>query len=238
MQLHCPQCDRAILAEDINIDALLAKCRDCHTIFSFRGNERRSNERGETMKNAFRPRDPVPLPAKLRVEQLGSALRVTWSWFQWHFWFLVFFCVFWDGFLLVWYTVGIAAGAPILFLVFPLLHVAVGVGLTYFVLCGFVNSTTLEIAGGNLAIRHGPLPWPGNLSRPVQDFRQFYCHERTVHNKRSSREVYDVHALLMDGTDLKLISSLTDSQQALYLEQQIEDQLRIKDEPVGGELPR
>lgn len=234
MKLHCPHCDREILAEDININAVLAKCRNCHTVFSFR-----CNLQGEAVeKVAFRPRGPVPLPANLQVEELGSSFRVRWRWFQWHLVFLVLFCVIWDGFLVVWYTIGFLTGAPILFLVFPLLHVAVGVGLTYFVVCGFLNSTTLEITGGNLAIRHGPLPWRGNLSRPVQDFRQFYCQERAIHSKNSLRHVYDVHALLVDGSDLRLVSALTDSQQALYLEQQIEDKLRIKDEPVGGELPR
>jgi len=234
MQLRCPHCDQQILAEDININAVLAKCRACHTVFSFHG-----DVPGEAAPEAvFRPRAPVPLPARLQVEELGSAFRARWRWFQWHMVFLVFFCVFWDGFLVVWYATGLATGAPIVFLVFPLLHVSVGVGLTYYVACGFLNTTTLEIAGGNLAIRHGPLPWRGNFKVPVQDVRQLYCQERAVHNKRSVHHVYDVHALLADGDDLTLVSALPDSQQALYLEQQIEARLRIKDEPVGGELPR
>lgn len=234
MPLRCPHCNQPIRSEDVNIKDVLAKCRSCHTIFSFH----RDVEGRAVSKAPFRPREPVPLPPKLHVEELGSEFRVRWRWFQWSLGCLVFFCVFWDGFLVVWYTAGIAGGAPLIFLLFPLLHVAVGVGLTYFVLCGFINSTTLQIVGGNLSIRHGPLPWRGNLSHPVQDFRQFYCQERLVQDKGSTRQTYDLHAVLTDGSDLKLVSDLTDSAQALYLEQQIEDRLRIKDEPVKGELPR
>jgi hypothetical protein len=41
---------------------------------------------------------------------------------------------------------------------------------------------------------------------------------------------------LRDGTKLKLLSSLQDLDQALFVEQQIEQHLRIADERVPGEV--
>src|SRR5690606_5247899 len=86
------------------------------------------------------------LPDWLRVGQGGGGLVFTRRWFQPVFLFLAFFCLMWDGFLVVWYgiafaTLGTAKGPGLMMFVFPLIHVAVGVGLTYYTICGFFNRT-------------------------------------------------------------------------------------------------
>jgi hypothetical protein len=47
-------------------------------------------------------------------------------------------------------------------MVFPICHVAVGVGLTYYVIAGFLNKSTIFLDDAILAVRHGPVPWLGN----------------------------------------------------------------------------
>ena len=35
MQLTCPDCQEPIRADDVNIDALVAKCAACNSVFRF-----------------------------------------------------------------------------------------------------------------------------------------------------------------------------------------------------------
>ena len=62
--------------------------------------------------------------------------------------------------------------APWIMKVFPIAHVAVGVGLTYYTVAGFVNSTVLRVSEGQLAVRQGPFPWPGNRTLHTSDLDQ------------------------------------------------------------------
>jgi hypothetical protein len=116
---------------------------------------------------------------------------------------------------------------------------AVGVGLTYFTLAGFLNQTTIEVDTFRLSIRHGPLPWFGNCTLPAAEIGQLYCQERTRRqNNGGSSTTYSVSAVTKGGRQVKLVSTLEDQDQALFIEQQIEQYLGIEDRPVGGELAR
>ena len=44
--------------------------------------------------------------------------------------------------------------------------------------------------------------------------------------------------MLRDGDEKKLISNLDSADVGLFLEQQVEDLLKIQDQPVAGELAR
>lgn len=189
------------------------------------------------------PRAAVPMPPRFTVEQ-GASLKITWRWFGPQFLFLVFFCVFWDGFLVFWYAAafgmaatGSASGsAPML--LFPLLHVGVGIGLSYYTICGFVNSTVIEAGSGRLSVKHGPLPWRGNIDIDSSQFEQL-CSEEMVHRgKNGVTRTYDVSAVDRDGVWRKLVKGLPEPAQALFLEQALESHLSIVDRPAGGELPR
>jgi hypothetical protein len=49
-------------------------------------------------------------------------------------------------------------------IVFPICHVAVGVGLTYYVIAGFLNKSSIFLDEAVLAVRHGPVPWFGSCT--------------------------------------------------------------------------
>lgn len=104
---------------------------------------------------------PAPIGYRDAPSSEPPKLVIRFRWFRWIAVFLVFFCIAWDGFLVTWYTVGLTSGAPLIALVFPILHVAVGVGMTYYTLALLVNRTRIAIEGGRLRVRHGPLPWRG-----------------------------------------------------------------------------
>lgn len=158
------------------------------------------------------------------------------SWYSHQLFFLAFFCVFWDGFMINWYymILGAESSPGAMFLVFPLLHVAVGVGLTYRTLAGFLNKTWITVADGEVTVRHGPLPWLGNRKVPPGEIQQLYCEQIKGKNGHSSS--YTLSAVLRDGRKIDLIKSLPNAAQVLYFEQRIEEHLGIEPAPVAGEF--
>ena len=186
--------------------------------------------------SAIGQRPEVPIPPRYSLESLGSELEITRSWFSPAIFFLAFFCIVWDGFLVFWYGIAFSqADTPWMMIIFPTLHLAVGVGMTYFVLCSFVNRTRIKVSMGQLTVRHGPLPWPGNYTMNSADVEQVYCQSKFHNGKNGGRFTYEVHAVLLDGTKQKLVSGLDDPDQAIFIEQQLEDHLSIKDRRVPGE---
>src|SRR5262249_40895239 len=117
-------------------------------------------------------------------------------------------------------------------------HVAVGVGLTYTTLAGFFNQSILEVTRGEISVQHGPLPWFGNRVLSTMDIDQLYCEENASNSQNGSSRNYNLSALLKNGSKLELLKNLDSPEIGLYIEQQIETWLGIKDKPVAGEIPR
>jgi hypothetical protein len=232
LQLSCKSCGKLIPAENVNIDKAIAKCLACNAVFRF------AADLGERTARA-----QVGLPARFTLENWGPELAITRRWYSHGLWFLLLFCLFWDGFLVVWYSI---AGGMILsgegdpmawvMLVFPLLFVVIGAAMTYFVAASFVNKTVIRVSGGVLTIRHGPIPWPGNHSIPTTDLSQLYCTETVIRGKHGCRSIYNVEMLRSDRTKLKLLDNLQELDQAMFIEQQLEQHLNIADQRVPGEV--
>ena len=231
-ELACSSCGANFRKEDLNFDYGIATCRYCHAVTKLR----LASEPGSP---ARRERPQVPQPKGVAVEDLGHSLRITRRWFSPVFVFLLFFCILWDSILVFWYTMAVGGDAPgpfrLFACIFPILHVAVGVGLTYFTIAGFLNRTVIEAADGMLTIRHGPVPWPGNHNIPTDDVDQLYCEEHISRTKNGTSTTYRLHAVLKDGRKLKLLDSLEQPDQALFVEQQLENHLRIPNREIAGE---
>ena len=232
MAIYCVSCDRDIPAENVNLNTGLAKCSACNAVFGIM-----DQVEGGTVAQAHR-RDPVELPKRFQVDDFGGELKIQYRWFTPIAFALVFFCLFWDGFLVVWYVIAFTQNGPLIMKLFPIIHVTVGVALTYFVAALFVNRTEITVGDGLYRVKHGPLPWPGNRVGYSDDIEQLYVVEKINRNKNSVSIVYNVMVKQKDGTKFKLISSLNEMDQALFLEQEIERFLRIEDEKVSGEVAR
>ena len=234
MQLTCPDCGAGIPAEDVNIDSGIGKCRACNAVIDVA-----AALRGHDNSHGFPRRPPAPQPRSITIEDLGSGLRLTRSWFTLQALFLTVFCIVWDSFLVFWYSKVLEPNAPWIMAVFPVMHVAIGIFLTYTTLALYLNRTVLEVNEGRLTVRHGPLPWPGNREVDVSELEQLYCEEKASQGRRGAVSyTYNVCGLLKGGRRVTVLSSLPDRDQALFVEQIIEKYLGIEDGPVGGELPR
>lgn len=173
---------------------------------------------------------------RLEISRSTFELNIRYRWFSPIAFALVFFCIAWDGFLVFWYGIGLATGdMPAIFFIFPLLHVAVGVGLTYYTICLFVNRSYIDASQRMLTVRHGPLPWPrGNKEIAVADLHQLYVEEKTG-NKGSKYHI--LRAMLESGDKLTILGNINaPAETLLELERAVEEYIGIVDAPVIGEM--
>lgn len=234
MRLQCSGCAAAIESKDIDLARSLAKCSFCNAIMDL--GRREGPAPGGRFPDVERPE--VRLPERFRTGKDADGSFIAWRWFRAHHLVLLVFALGWNGFLIFFFSMAAKGNAPPAFFLFPLIHVAVGVGIGYAALTGFVNSTTVRVGKGVLRIRHGPLPWFGNRELRGAEVDQLYCASKTTRNEGSSTTTYELRAVMKTGKMLTLLRGLTEVEQALFVEQRVERGLGIKDQPEAGEVPR
>lgn len=246
LALSCPTCAADIPAKDVELSLMIAKCASCDAVFSFADRVGHSEEEaiglmlGEEPRLAEGATRPVPTDHKVKELDAGDRLTLTIGWFSFQTVFLAFFAVFWNGFLLVWYSIGIAgmlAGETgmVFMLLFPVLHVAAGVYVGYTAITGFVNSTTVTVDRNGIDVRHGPLPWPGNITIEAAKIDQLYVAPRVITGKNTTRTVYDIVAIGPGGAEVTVLKALEDDRAALFMERRIEQWLGIEDRQIAGQ---
>lgn len=231
MQLKCPACGSEILSDDININSSVAKCHRCNEVFEF-GNKLSSSQTSSSDYD----KSNVEMPKSFSVNQSGRELIITRRWLSLKIFGLLFFCIFWDAFLVVWYHLAFTKGAPLIFKLFPLIHVGVGVFLTYTVIAGFFNKTFIKVMHPNISVEHFPIPWPGNKIMRIGEIEQLFCEEKVSSSKNGTTYTYNVGITFKGGKRDKLVSGLESPEQARFIEQEVEKFLGIKDRSVAGEM--
>jgi hypothetical protein len=181
------------------------------------------------------PLEPIAKPPSgLRIDDDGYRLRIRRRWFNFGYIPMLFFCIAWDSFLVFWYSMAFGdAQAPWIMIVFPIGHVAVGVGLTYFVLAGLLNTTTLTADRQKLAVRHRPIPWSGNLTIESQNLRQLYVKRDS--GKSKSGTGFALFALLQNQHEVRVWPGIETAAEGKYVEREVERHLGIAAERVKGE---
>jgi hypothetical protein len=199
---------------------------------------RLTRELAQKKKPAIPEKLEMPIPERFRVshDAVSRELRVSWRWLELQHFFTLFFVIAWDAFLVFWYAKAVPDGEW-LTIVFPIAHVAVGVGLTYSTLTGFLNRTTLRAHDGTFRVTHGPLPWRGNAMLAGVEIRQLYVTADTVTDSENGKSstTYQLCALLTDGRERKLVKGLKERNEAAYLEHVFEKALGIEGASVPGE---
>jgi hypothetical protein len=211
----------------MNLQNMVAKCRRCDSLVDLR--TFLSSTDGPSHRLAS-DSGPAVTPPGYIVDDSGQGLRIIRRWFHPVLYLLLFFCIAWDSFLVFWYSMAFRNNAPWIVIVFPIAHLAVGVGLTYYTIAGFFNRTTITIEGDEISVRHGPVPWMGNVRVPIDDLAQI----RWERNKQLNRNggvsfTYRVKGVTRGGASITLISALTDRNQAVFIQQQIEGRLGLRD---------
>jgi hypothetical protein len=236
--LACPGCGRSFRASEVDRSLGIATCGECGGVLDLRTRSAPTDEQLEALTRPAPPAPMLPLPQRFQVEDAGGRFSVSWRWRSVATAFLFVFALFWNGFLVVWFSTAFASGTTEMAL-FGSIHALVGVGLAYSVLMQLFNSTRVTLEQGVFQVRHGPLPWLGGGSWKREDLAQLYG-EQVVRNTKNGGRVfsYDLRAMLRDGRRVKLVTGLTDKAQVRWLERTFETRMGIVDVPVEGELAR
>lgn len=239
MIVVCSHCNETIAAKDINLTTALARCRPCNHVFDVRSQVQGALEPVERRPMLVRPAtirvlEGTPAEPGYRGAYAPSGeLVIERRWLSDQTFLMLAFCVFWDGFLFFWYTrPDLTLGAAL----FPLLHVGVGVYLTYSTLAQLCNKTVIRATSSEISIRHSPLPWTGVKAVAAQDIERLYCETVTRSDEGGKSESFKVNAVLRYGGKLTLLSGLPERDQAVFIERRLEDHLGLSDAPVAGEL--
>lgn len=155
LEIYCPICQAACPSSNVNIAALIAKCDHCDSVFHL-------NLEGEN--SPWKPLRPSRPDSVTVLEEFDSDVCLVHRWRSWTVIPMIFFCLFWDGFMIFWYAAAVtmllagnmAGGAMALFGIF---HLAAGIGMTYLTAATLVNRTWIRLQGGMLTVQHGPIPW-------------------------------------------------------------------------------
>lgn len=227
MQVTCPECNEIVPAENINIKALVAKCSDCDNVFDWRQSQ--IDQAPKVSRN-------FETPEKFDVYNRGGELFIVYKWFNKSFIALTIFCIIWDSFMAVWFSISFFTGAYEM-AAFGIIHGLVGVGLTYYTIAGYINKTYVGLNYNILKIKHAPMPFWGNREIPVDTLAQLYVKRHESRGKNGTTVTYQLHAKFKNEKESVLLSGLDEPEKALYLEQEIEKFLRIEDKPMAGEIP-
>lgn len=175
-------------------------------------------------------------PKKYSISEQGGELTISYRWMACQAYFLVFFCLVWDGFLVVWYSIAGNEG-DLMMLLFPIIHVAVGIGLTYYTICLFINRTNIQVSREEISISFAPLPWKGAKTVAIRDIVQFYVKEKVSSGKNGPNYSYSLWMRDKAGNDKKFASgpAISSSEDAKFLEKKIEKFLGLQDYQVDGE---
>lgn len=238
--LECPSCGgRTVFSSNAEI----LVCEYCGNQHTFRlPNPTTGHTPAAVLGPANPPRSASagieslrPRPKEVTVQKHPGSLELSWRWFSWKYLPLAFFCVVWDGFLCFWYSIAFSTGAPLMMIVFPIVHLAVGVGLTYTTLAGFLNHSHVVVDRDYFSVSHGPLPWLGSLRVPVTEVEQLYCKQKAGRQNRGPE--FQLSVILKGGRKKDLLSNLDSPEIGFYMEHQIETWLELPDRPVRGEIP-
>lgn len=235
--LSCPNCHHFVSAIDINIDKAIAKCHNCNHVFRITGDLKGKIEQLDY------PEPGALMPDGLEVLRLNEELEIDVNWrrsaSKSGTRFLMFFTAVWNLFLLPFVLVGIFAG-EFQILLFTSVHLAVGLGLIYYLARIFLNTTKVIVNRSGIQLDTGPLkaPWskPKRIAR--SDIRQLYVSKYTSSTTNGKPNyAYALYAILHNTQKIKLLSQMNLETQ-LYLEQEIERFLGIQDQYVADEVPK
>ena len=228
IQLQCPNCASQIKSEDINLPQLLAKCWSCHTVFSFEG----------SVASAERNRPQiVTMPPGIEAFSLLSELSIQISWRKSASGFLIFFTIFWNAVLIPFIAIAIATGEWVI-LLFISLHLFVGISLLYWMIAVLLNTTYITVNQREITIEHKPIavPFYPNRLMPVEEVEQLFT-EKYVNGRTNGQPnfAFSLKAIKKNHEHIPLVKGLKSYEQALYVEQQVERFLNIKDRAVAEE---
>ncbi|MBL1241725.1 MAG: hypothetical protein COB13_007730 [OCS116 cluster bacterium] len=105
----------------------------------------------------------------------------------------------------------------------------------YSTLSNWVNSTDVFVSKNVVEIKFGPVFWPGNKRFELDDVKQFYVKTRITSSAKSRQVSYQLRFIEKNDNDMVLIEGSAIKEYLLFVEQEIEKHLGIKDVKISEE---
>jgi hypothetical protein len=216
MQVLCPRCSKPIPGVDIDLATQSAVCRPCGEIIPLAV---------KAAPLAVAPPTALYRPTDLswaEMSDAGGAWTVTMTPPRAAAITILVFAVFWDGFLVFWYAMAASSKhAPIVMMLFPLLHVAAGLLITHAALCGLINRATLRLGAEAFEFRRGPIPQGGAVREPTMNIAGFEAAmlqggAMLRARGQASRPTWGVHVLTRDGRAVPVKLGFQEQPHAAY----------------------
>jgi hypothetical protein len=208
--MKCPKC--AHLQEEGT-----PECRFCGLIFSHIP----SPEQGATV------REIISLPDATEILRGADQMELTAHWYYKELWYIALAIGAWN---LYWTYAWLFDNRNEPFATFTCIVA------TYLLAANWFNHTRIVISKGRLIVRHGPLPWFGNHDLRTLSLKQLYVKRHIRRREGQNMITYDVWVTTRAGRHFVLVGGLQTSEQALYIEQEIEIFLGIADKPVKNAI--
>ena len=179
----------------------------------------------------------IPRPSHFSVEDDGSSLRMSFRWISRGFMNAAVKCLVWGTLFVVGLTIVLTCNDPFiicLLAIFSTPFVAFGLLGVYATLAVLVNNTVVKVTSEFLTVKHGPLPWWGNRSLPIDELERLCCYKHT--RKDSASVSYSVDALTNGGNKIDLVRDLLNVAEALFIKQELERWLKINDSSIVCEM--
>ncbi len=119
-------------------------------------------------------------------------------------------------------------------------HIFSGLYLIWYLMALLLNKTNILVDKEGIKIKHSPIPAVNrSINIPRSSIKQLYVTRYTqkLGNRKKSIQSYALYVILNNNKSIPLLKGM-DQKTQLYLEQEIETYLDIKDHPVKGEVPR
>ena len=173
------------------------------------------------------PTEKLSIPEGLDCVESASLTTIRRVWISWKVAPLILFAIGWDSFLIFWYSTALKSHPPLMAVLFPLGHVAVGIGLTYFIIASLFNKTDIECNALGVRVQTYPIPWMGNCAVRAEDIKGVVLRQRTGNQNNVSYTVMYIDA---SRKERKLVRGLTEYEQAAFIAQVIKSTLGLADE--------
>jgi hypothetical protein len=200
MKVLCPKCGRPVAGEDIELSANRALCKPCGEIFPL-------PPAVVALAGPSAVLAEVPLPSDLEWSERkeGAGMTRTTQYIlappRLAALPLLVFAGIWDSFIVFFY-VGMmrSSRTPGFALLFPLLHVAAGVFITWLALVKTLNRSRVTFDRTTFRLEHSPIPARG-ASFPTSEIERF---EATESRSNRGSSTWTLRVLTRDGKATRL----------------------------------
>lgn len=168
--------------------------------------------------------EKLSIPQGLDIIESVNFTTIRRVWISWIIIPLIPFAIVWNCFLFFWYSMAMKGHPPLIFILFPLVHVCVGIWLIYLIIATFFNKTDIECNALGVRVRTYPIPWIGNCAVRADEIKGIVVRQRRSQNRNNLNGVsYSVMYVDPTRKERTLVRGLTESEQAAFIAQVVKN---------------